>query len=240
MNNPLTLLAGDTEAWHEISITGQFVTILEAAFGIEIRGNNRSPFQVDDADEVDFGFDYADGGEIWVRNLSEDQNHIVIAASSYYVRRKKSVELTADLSSINVAGGEVGIDPAKNNVKVTNKVELEETQVVKTEQQGQLDIGNFPAFPASFNVDNLPADKKYTVTYETHLISAVEVAAGWTFNNGTAERLIISATKDVRLGFTDFAEGEKLDIKDLAPNQDFIFKGLENNEIDIIKFTAVA
>lgn len=246
MNIIETLEAGNTTSWKKFTLNARFVTILAAAYSIEIRPDGGAPFQVDDADEIDFGFEYEGGGNIYIRNVSDQQNAIIIAASSKYVRRKKSVELTADLSNINVASGTVGLDSDNNNVKVTNQVSLEPTQVLKIQEQSpltDLSVNNFPVFPVSFQVSNFPevyAPKKYTVITEKHAILAAEVAAGWTFNNGTAERLIIAANNDVTLNSDYyFASGVDLKLNDIAPNQDFIFKGLENDEISIIKMVAI-
>ena len=233
MNVDLLQKAGDQTSWRKVEITGRYVTVISAPYGIEISAKGWGSFEVDDADEIDFGVQFEGGGEIFVRNISDQQNDCVIASAPFYVRRKKSVELTADLSNINISSGTVGFDVQNNNVKVTNKVELEETQVLKVKQQGYINIDPLQVL----KTESVP---KYTLSYVTHQLTAGDVVAGgWTYNNGNNERLIISATANVELGHTDFAEGEKLPLNDLAPNQDFVFVGLEGDEIDIIEMVRV-
>jgi len=249
MNVDLLQKAGDQTSWRKVEITGRYVTVISAPYGIEISAKGWGSFEVDDADEIDFGVQFEGGGEIFVRNISDQQNDCVIASAPFYVRRKKSVELTADLSNINISSGTVGFDVQNNNVKVTNKVELEETQVLKVKQQGYINIDPLQVLKVKqqgyINIDPLQVLKtesvpKYTLSYVTHQLTAGDVVAGgWTYNNGNNERLIISATANVELGHTDFAEGEKLPLNDLAPNQDFVFVGLEGDEIDIIEMVRV-
>lgn len=240
----IVLKAGDTQSIKNVQVAGRYLTVVEADAAIEINANGRVG-ENDAADRIKFGEDYEDGGVIKIRNTSELENRIVLNSAGYESVSQKVANVNADLSNINIAGGTVGIDNTDNGVRVLNEVTLAglAAGVKLAVSADPVEVNNFPSGFAinnqpTVNVGNWSAKPKYTVAHETHTLTAADVAAGgWTFNNGTAERLIIKASRDVNLGGMDFAEGEQIKLNDLAPNQDFVFSGLEGQEIDIIKMT---
>ena len=115
MNHNITLNADDT-AIQVITLTGRFVSVLEASGEFEIKVPDMTGFVVDIADDIDLTENFDAGVQIQLVNRCGVENQIKLADSPVPISRKKSLSLDVDALPVALA--------ENSEIAVTNLDEL--------------------------------------------------------------------------------------------------------------------